>query len=322
MGSNSGRKSGSSGRSTRKRVVIGAEETTRVRYDKNQPRVESERHSTARQQKKVASKRAGIDGRPAQRAGKRMANTKRDARQRRQQKIAVRRGGVVAAIVAAVLLVVWGLIALYNAPILPIRQVEVEGNRHLTDEQVRALARIPAASTLVRLPRAAIENRIARDPWVESVEVQRDLPSTVRIVVGERTPGAIIDAGGARLWVVSSDGVWLSERSTEETGLVVVRDVDNVEPAAGKASRRAEISNALRIISGLSDELRGQLRVISAPSVEQTALITESDVEIFFGEADRVEDKDRVAREILTREKGKVVYINVRVPDRPTWRGL
>lgn len=322
MGSNSGRKSGSSDRSTRKRVVIGAEETTRVRYDKNQPKVESERRSTARQQKKVASNRAGINGRPAQRAGKRIANTKRDARQRRQQKIAVRRGGLIAAIITLAVLLIWGVIALYNAPILPVRQVEVEGNRHLTADQVKALAKIPKDSTLVRLPRGAIESRIARDPWVASVEVERDFPSTVRIVIGERTPGAIIDAGGAKLWVVSSDGVWLSERSAEETGLVVVRDIDSVVPAAGKSAQRAEIGNALRIISGLSDELRGQLRVISAPSVEQTALITESDVEIFFGEADRVQDKDRVAREILAREKGKVVYINVRVPDRPTWRGL
>ena len=47
MASNSGRKSGSSGRSgPRKRVVIGAGETVRVRYHDKEPQVESQRRST------------------------------------------------------------------------------------------------------------------------------------------------------------------------------------------------------------------------------------------------------------------------------------
>jgi hypothetical protein len=32
--------------------------------------------------------------------------------------------------------------------------------------------------------------------------------------------------------------------------------------------------------------------------------------------------KDAVITSILARQKGKLVYINVRTPDRPTWRGL
>ena len=57
MASNSGRKSGSSGRSSsRKRVVIGAEETTRVRYSRDKPEVESERRKTPRQSKRESSR--------------------------------------------------------------------------------------------------------------------------------------------------------------------------------------------------------------------------------------------------------------------------
>jgi cell division protein FtsQ len=56
--------------------------------------------------------------------------------------------------------------------------------------------------------------------------------------------------------------------------------------------------------------------------VDKTALITVDDVEIYIGESTQLAEKDRIAREILDREKGKVVYINVRVVDRPTWRGL
>lgn len=322
MASNSGRKSGSSGRSTRKRVVIGAEETVRVRYDKDQPRVESERRATSRQTQRVTSKRAGLTDRPAERAGKRLSHTKKDARNRRQQQIRLRRFAVIGGVVALLALLAWSVIGIYNASVFTVRKVEVEGNRHLTKAQVLAIARVPSGVRLTRLPAAVIEERLRRDPWVDSAHVSRDFPSTVLISVIEREPGAIVDAGGTNVWVVSKDGVWLSARSAEDTGLPVIRDVERLEPRAGAPVRRAEITNALDVIAGLSPELLGQTRAVSAPSVDQTALVTDADVEIFVGEATRIADKDRVAREILKRERGKVVYINVRVVDRPTWRGL
>jgi len=132
----------------------------------------------------------------------------------------------------------------------------------------------------------------------------------------------VVDAGGTDLWVVAADGIWLGRRSAEESAVVIIRDVGSVRPIAGRRNASKELTNAIKVASGISPELTALTRAISAPTVEKTALITEDDVEIYFGEATDLRAKDRVAREILRREKGKVVYINVRVVDRPTWRGL
>jgi len=43
---------------------------------------------------------------------------------------------------------------------------------------------------------------------------------------------------------------------------------------------------------------------------------------VFMGEATDLTKKDAVVRKILAQTKGKIVYINVRTPDRPTWRGI
>jgi len=133
---------------------------------------------------------------------------------------------------------------------------------------------------------------------------------------------AVVDTGGTALWVVASDGVWLGERSDAESATVVVRDVGGLRPVAGRRSSSKELANAIVVARGMSEELRSMTRAISAPTIDKTAILTEDDVEIFVGDADQIADKDRIAREILEREKGKVVYINVRVVDRPTWRGL
>lgn len=318
MVSNSGRKSGSSAHSNgRKRVVIGATETVRVRYDRNQPKIESERRDKGRRQS------AGRKEAPAKsRAGRRLSNVKREERERRQQILRVKRVGAAGAAFAVLIAVVWGLISLYTAPIFVIEKVNVSGNDHLTDASVIASAAVPPDATLVRVSVKDIERRLASNPWIQEVRVSKDYPNALNVTVVEREPALAVDAGGKEIWVVSKDGHWLGLRSAEDTGLVSVLDLPKTTPAAGESVELPELKNAVRVYWGVSPELRELIRAVSAPSVEKTALLTKTDVEVFVGDGRDLKDKDRIVREILTKEAGKVVYINVRVVERPTWRGL
>jgi len=316
MASSSSRKSGSSGRSkARKRVVIGAEETVRVRYKHNQPEVESERR---KQQKRDGGshKRATSSG-----AGRKLASSKRNERERRQTVIRLRRNAFGIAAIAVVVLLCWGAVSVYNAPVFTIRSVSVTGNHHLSKADALRLAAVPADSTLVKVQRSSIRRRLMTSPWVRDVSVDRDFPHTLRIRVVERKPSVIVDQGGANLWIVSADGYWLGKRSAEETGLVQVTGLPKLPVRTGRKLSSREVLNAVGIVEKLSAELRAQVVSIAAPSVDKTALRTDKDVEIFIGQATEMAKKDRVAREILKRHP-KAVYINVRVPDDPTWRGL
>jgi len=324
MTSNSGRKSGSSGRSTgRKRVVIGAEETTRVRYSQDRPQVESERRHAQRSPQRAASAaRSTRKGPKPTGVGRRIAGAKRDEREKRQLAMARRRMifGVLAALTAVLL--IWGVVALWRAPIFRIEKIEVSGNRHLSKSAVLKLAAIPPDATVMRFDARASEARLLRDPWVASAEVTRRLPGVAAIVVGERSAAAVIDAGGTNLWLVDADGYWLGKlKSTDSTGLVTVRDIEGLKPNAGERTNSAEVRNALAIIQGLSPEMKQQLKTISAPTLDKTALITKSDIQIMVGSSEDIAKKDQVARKILAEERG-VVYVNVRVVDRATWRGL
>ncbi len=320
MASNSGRRYGSSGHSPkRKRVVIGAKETVRVRYDKDKPTVESE------SRKKATRDTRGNGARPKSKpsaAGRRHSAAKREERERRQQTLLLKRSAVFAALAVAFVLVIWGIVALYRSPLFLVEEVVVNGEDHLAAESVVASAAIPAETSLHRLPASEIEARLARDPWIRSVKVSRDYPHTVVIDIVERKPSVVVDAGGKELWVVSTDGYWLGIRSTEETGLLTVLDLASVEASIGAKTKSEELTNAIKVINGISPELRARVRSISAPSVEKTALTTVDDIEIFIGEATDLKAKDRVIQEILAQEAGSVVYINVRVVDSPTWRGI
>jgi len=322
MASNSGRKSGSSGRSSnRKRVVIGADETTRVRYSRDKPEVESERRKTPRQSKQDSSRGVRATPKPSA-AGRRMASNKRDERERRRRALARRRGAVVVAGVLAVVAVVWGLNALWQAPLFKVREIRVTGVSRLTTQSVLASAAIPADATLPKLPKAAVLGRLLANPWIADATVHREFPGTVEIEVVEHVPVALVDAGGTEIWFVSADGHWLGRRSEEDTTPVpTIREVPGVAPVAGKTTDSEELRNALAVVTGLSPELRAQVRSVSASTVDKTALMLGENIQVFVGSAEDIGKKDELIRRILGKEK-KLVYINVRVVDRPTWRGL
>ena len=324
MASNSGRKSGSSGRSSsRNRVVIGAAETTRVHYAQDRPQVESERKRAPRTaSSSKGSERAGTRTPKVSSAGRKVASQKRDDRDRRRRDIARRRALVAVLAVIAAAAVVWGLLALWRAPLFTVQDITVTGNVHLSRDVVLTLAAVPSDTTLLRLPDKAIVARIEASPWVAQADVSRSFPHTLGITVKERTPVAQVDTGAMGLWLVSSDGFWITKRSKEPTaGLVPVRDVPNLRPAAGTKVASPELNNALAVIAGISAQLKSQTKLVSAATIEKTMIVLKNDVQIFVGPSDDIAKKDIIARGILSSKKG-VVYVNVRVTDRPTWRGL
>lgn len=322
MASSSGRKYGSSGRSnSRKRVVIGSDETVRVRYKQNEPQVEAERRLTSRQARPGHSHSAvGRSGTSKQ--ALRVSAGKKLERERRQRAMKARQAAAYVAVAVALFALVAGLGALYRAPILPVRTIEVLGVDRLQESSVLQMAKIPADATLLRFPGDEVEKRLEANAWVADATVERKLPGTVRLVIVERVPLAIVDAGGTDLWLVSAEGYWLGRRSASDEDLLVIRDMENVSPAVGTRTSSVELVNALKVVHGISEELRSMTRVVSAPAIDKTALITEDDVEVFVGEAVDLSAKDRIIRQILDEKKGEVVYINVRVVDSPIWRGL
>lgn len=321
MASSSNRRSGSSGSSRpRRRVVIDAEQTKKVDY-----RLDGAKSSKGPREPSRARRDEALThgGKPApSRQAKRVSAAKRDERERRQRMLRVRRS--FAAIVALAVLtgLVWGAIALTKIPAFGIQTVRVDGARHLDSATVLSLARVPEGSSIIWLNKRAIERRVMANPWVAGVTIDRDLPDAVRIHVTERVPAIAVDTGGNDLWIVSTDGRWLGERSATETGVPVVRDVQVKRGRPGSRVNDPEVKNVLRIVAGLSSQLLEMTRFISAPTIEKTALITNSDVQIFVGSSEDIGKKDRIVREILKAEKDKVLYINVRVVDSPTWRGL
>lgn len=268
----------------------------------------------------------------------------------REQKRAARseKGGGGGRVVIAIAIVVVLLVATFGGYAFarvtnqfPIQETNVVGVEHLTDAEVAQLAQIPENATLLNVDTAAIRSRLLLDTWVKDAKVTVVFPNKLDIVVTEREIAAVVEVGSAdssdvRQWALSSDGMWLMpipDRDSEagkNTSSKVFEDADaamhiinvpyTASPEIGKYCKDSNINNALEIVSGMTTELAGQVKTVSATDPESTTLILEDGVEIAFGTAKDIRPKERVCLQILKENEGMVAYINVRTVDRPTWR--
>ncbi|HEX9941934.1 MAG TPA: FtsQ-type POTRA domain-containing protein [Thermoanaerobaculia bacterium] len=100
-----------------------------------------------------------------------------------------------------------GLVAwVLTAPLFRLRTVEVGGpSRRVPDGWVRQALAPFEGKNLVRLSLAEAASRVQRNPWIDSVEMVKELPGRLRVRVAERRPVALLLAGGALVYA-DSDG--------------------------------------------------------------------------------------------------------------------
>ncbi len=229
------------------------------------------------------------------------------------------------AVVVVVLGVIFGSIAVYRSDFLAVETVTVSGATHLTDQEVTQLAAVADDSTLLRLDSAGICARLEEHPWVQSAQVSREFPHSIKITITERTPAAAVKLSKKSIWVISTDGVWLSAATTKDWKdyrRIVDVDANLSTPVAGSECTDEGILNAIKIYDGVSKKFASKIKSISAESAVKASVNLKKGVTVAFGEASDIELKEADVNTLMDRYSGSISYINVRVPDRPTYRTI
>jgi cell division protein FtsQ len=151
-----------------------------------------------------------------------------------------------------------------RTPLLATRTVEVAGARRLDEATVRVAAAIEPGTNLFLVDVAAAEARIAELPGVRRAHVVRHLPGRVTILVEEREPYALVNAGGLH-WVDADGYLVTADARPGDIGLPILTGIG--APVAGPA----EPSERLR--AGLA-----VLHVLQRTSTRLTARVSEVDL--------------------------------------------
>lgn len=231
----------------------------------------------------------------------------------------------IAIVIAVVLLIVFGSIFVYRSDLFHVNNVQVNGSLHLTSQEIASIAAVSDDSTLLRLDSKGIEERLEDNAWVQSASIHRVFPDTIVIDIVEREPGAVAKINDKSNWVISTDGTWLSAATTDdwENAMKIIDVSPSMSaPISGSDCTDGGILNALEILNSISDDLKSRIVSISAESSIKTSLNLEDGVTVAFGDSSDIDVKEAVINSLLDEYAGKISYINVRVPTRPTYRML
>lgn len=302
------------------------------------------RQESARKSKELKSSRAlRAQERTKEQEGKKpLSSVRQEQRVQKQRSRLIKQVSIlVLGISAIILLSIW-LFSFARSSFFYPSDVQVSGVTSLETTKVADLAVIKSNASILFMSEDNTVKNISAHPWVKEVRVAKKLPDSVIIEVTEREPLARVVFSEGETWLISKDGYWLGQvspdaktveikrsKGKEETivfdssQLIEIVDIPEYErKRAGDPSENPEVNNALKIIVGVSKEFRAGIKSISAVSAPKTKIITQQGIEIAFGTATDIVEKDRIASSIMEEEEGRVVLINVRSIDKPTWRGL
>ncbi|WP_067795792.1 cell division protein FtsQ/DivIB [Actinomadura formosensis] len=200
-------------------------------------------------------------------------------------------------LVAGVLgLVAWVLL---GSRLLVVRHVEVTGADLAPRDRIAAAAEIPVGTPMARLRTGAIRERVERLREVESAEIERHWPGTVRIVVRERVPVAVFARGG-RYHLLDRYGVTVADRGSRPPGLPVLTVAS---PGPSDTATRA----ALTVLSELPERLSGGLAEVEATGPEAVTLYMKDGQTVVWGAAERAGEKIRLLDAVRRTVAGRAL---------------
>lgn len=190
---------------------------------------------------------------------------------------------------------------------LKLETIEVYGRSHTPKEVLLAASELTLGEPMLTISLADLHARLSTIGWIEDIAVEREMPSTIRLLLTERVPIALLQTiDGHR--VIDASGTTITGADPSAFAHLTV--------VAGKkaASRAAPILNILRT----EPELYAEVWAVSYQSERRWDVHLRSGIRVRLPESDPRTAWSRLAiidhsKRITDRD---LAVIDMRVPDQ------
>lgn len=242
------------------------------------------------------------------------------------ERIAARRAEVVAArrrrlrrrvgLVALVVALVVGAVALERSSLVALVSVEVEGTERLEPATVRSAVGVEPGTSVLRIDTGDVRDRVEALPLVERATVDRVGALGLRVSVTEVAP-ALTVRYDERTVLVDRAGLVLGEGSAP--GTPVVR-LPGAAPAAGaRVTDDPLLAVAHEVVLSLPGPLAALVEHTTGDRPDDLSLRLGDGTTVRWGDETRSDEKARSLGAVLEDLDGRTVTaIDVRAPGAPT----
>jgi cell division protein FtsQ len=245
----------------------------------------------------------------------------------RARMIAVRRqagrrrlkGGLIAAIVVAVL----ALAAVATRlPILSVGSVQVSGATYTDPALIAGVVRAIDGSSMLSVDLGSARRQLEASPWVKRVSITKDWPRGIRIDIAERTPVAGYLATDGQFRVIDDEGrviAALAGQPTAYPAIVPTGRAYGGGPALAPGQQApAAIADGGRLVRVLPDELRAKVVEVGVNEVGELELHLRPQGTVLLGSSDAMRDKLISVLAVLHDvDPASIGTLDVRAPAKP-----
>ncbi|MER7999204.1 FtsQ-type POTRA domain-containing protein [Streptomyces sp. NPDC095613] len=205
---------------------------------------------------------------------------------------------------------------LYGSDWLRTERVSTSGTEVLTRSEVESVAAVPVGSPLVSVDTDGIENRLRRKlPRIDSVDVERSWPHTIRLKVTERQPVLLIEKD-AKFIEMDAEGVRFATVDRAPDGVPLLRTALSPPSGQQRFGPARLTREAVRVREGLPGKVARDTRVVLVRSFDSISLELTGGRTVMWGSGEDGLAKAR-ALTALMKAAPRARHFDVSAPTAP-----
>jgi cell division protein FtsQ len=144
---------------------------------------------------------------------------------------------------------------------LEIREVQVTGIRHVTQQEVLDRLGLKKGLALYQVSGPFLVERLRAHPWIKDATVERLPPHTLAITVLERIPAAVLRTGSGHL-LCDSEGVVLSQLGVQDDpSLPLLIGFDAKALGRGEGQVRHAVQSGVNLAKMITTSFAGRVEI-------------------------------------------------------------
>lgn len=218
--------------------------------------------------------------------------------------------GVVSAFVI-VTIILAGSIYYLTTPTFNIININIKGNKKLTEEECINLIGINLNETnIYAITKNQIAKRLKQNTYVDSVEIKRKLPNTLEINIKERRTSFQVKYNKEYIYIDSQG--YILEFNEKKLKVPILIGLESFNEQVTSRERLVEndlykINTIFKIVNYLeNNSIQNEITSINAIDISNYILNMDKDKKIIYlGDASNISERMDLLKSILDREKGK-----------------
>lgn len=194
------------------------------------------------------------------------------------------------------------------SPLFNILDIKVENNNKIRQGEIIELSGINLGDNLFLINSTATSNRIKKNPYIESVKLERNLPDTIIIKVKERKPTYAINLGESGYAYINNQG-YILEINPENINLPLITSYTTEEIVPGNRLNNEDLEKlevVLKVMEIANGNQMGDL-ITSIDIKDKKNIILRLEGEkktIYIGDGSDINTKMLYIKATLEDEKG------------------